>query len=94
MQATLHIRKHIDSATLFLPELQSRIGKTVEITVTEEPALTVTPGQDDWTAIERAAGTRAEWEAALADLADLDIDWDAYPRQREFDTQRGQDHLP
>ena len=91
---TLHIRKHIDSATLFLPELQSLIGKTVEITVREEPALTVTPGQGDWSVVERAAGTRAEWEAALADLTDLDIDWDAYQRQREFDTQRAQDHRP
>lgn len=91
---TLHIRKHIDSATLYLPELQSLIGKTVEITFRELSALTVTPDCGDWTAVEKAAGTRADWEAALADLADLNIDWEAYKRQREFDIRRIQDHLP
>ena len=34
--ATIRITKHLDSETLVLPELRPLIGKTVEISVTEE----------------------------------------------------------
>ena len=33
----IRIRKKLDSDTLHLPELQSLIGRTVEITVEEQP---------------------------------------------------------
>ncbi len=34
----IRLQKKIDSSTLFLPELEEMVGKTVEIIVLEEPA--------------------------------------------------------
>jgi hypothetical protein len=50
----IHIRKHLDSETLHLPELKPLIGKTVEIIVREEkPAL---PGKNPYEAFFALAG--------------------------------------
>jgi hypothetical protein len=57
--ATIRIRKHLDSETLVLPELRPLLGKTVEISVREQPA---SPLDDmiDWE-------YHAELEAEFAD---------------------------
>jgi hypothetical protein len=36
--SVIHIRKHLDSETLHLPELKALVGKNVEIIVREETA--------------------------------------------------------
>jgi hypothetical protein len=79
----IHIRKKLDSETLYLPELKSLIGKTVEIIVVEELTCPqVTPGAGDWDAAMKAARSLE------------DYDFDAYQRQREYDLQHAKDHLP
>jgi hypothetical protein len=66
--SAIHIRKHLDSETLYLPELKPLIGKTVEITVVEEPT---TPSKDDP-------------YAAFFDLAGKDaVDPEAYKQLRD-----------
>lgn len=69
---TIQIRKRLDSETLHLPELRPLLGKTVEITVQEQPASPAT--EEDWKAFFEAAGT---------DLVDPDV----YRQYREFDQQ-------
>jgi len=79
----IRIRKKLDSETLYLPELKSMVGKTVEIIVLEEwAAPQVTPGTGDWAAAMKAV---RELE---------DYDFDAYQRQRDYDLQHAKDHLP
>ena len=71
--STIRIHRRLDSETLHLPELQPLIGKTVEITVREEPP-------------PRPASSE-EWEAFFA-VGGLDsIDPELYKRYREFDRQ-------
>ena len=81
----IHINTKLDSDTLYLPQVRPLIGKTVEIIV-QEQAPTVEQTQNG------RNPNRVTWKAALAGLADLDIDWDAYQRQREFDVRRAGDH--
>jgi hypothetical protein len=49
----IRIRKHLDSATLVLPELQPLVGKDVEIIVLEDSASRAWP--DGW--FEATAGS-------------------------------------
>jgi hypothetical protein len=80
----IRINTTLDSDTLYLPQVRPLIGKSVEIIVREEAG---TVGQ-------RQNGRhpqRDAWKAALASLADLDIDWDAFRRQREFDVRSASD---
>jgi hypothetical protein len=77
---TIRIRRTLDSETLHLPELRPLLGKRVEITVEEEPAIL--PGTGDWAALEEAA-------------SDLEgYDFDAWRRQRDYDLHHAKDHLP
>jgi len=81
--SAIHIRKHLDSDTLHLPELKPLIGKTVEITIVEEaPTPGVIPGTGDWDA------------AAKAVREIRDYDYDAMRDQNECDLQHAKDHLP
>ena len=68
----IHINTKLDSDTLYLPQVRPLIGKTVEIIVREEVGAGE-PGQNG------LGPQRSDWKAALAGL---DIDWDAYKRQR------------
>ena len=80
----IHINTKLDSDTLYLPQVRPLIGKTVEIIVREEAGLAEQQ--------RNGRGPRRDaWKAALAGLADLDIDWDAYRRQREFDVRNASD---
>lgn len=81
----IRINTTLDSDTLYLPQVRPLIGKAVEIIVREE-AGSGEPRQNG------QSPQREAWKAALASLADLDIDWDAYRRQREFDVRRASDH--
>jgi hypothetical protein len=81
----IHINTTLDSDTLYLPQVRPLIGKSVEIIVREEA------GSGE----QRQNGQspqRDAWKAALASLADLDIDWDASRRQREFEVRSASDH--
>jgi hypothetical protein len=81
----IRINTRLDSDTLYLPQVRPLIGKTVEIIVREEVG----------TGEQRQNGhsqRRGAWKTALASLADLDIDWDAYQRQREFDIRSASGH--
>jgi hypothetical protein len=81
----IRINTMLDSDTLYLPQVRPLIGKSVEIIVREETGA----------GAQRQNGQcpqRDAWKAALANLADLDIDWDAYRRQREFDIRSASDH--
>jgi hypothetical protein len=79
---TVKLRRVVESDTLHLPELKPFIGKTVEITVEEQPAAAVTPGTGDW-------------DAALQAAYDLeDYDFDAVREQRDYDLKHANDHLP
>jgi hypothetical protein len=65
--SAIHIRKHLDSDTLHLPELKPLIGKTVEITVVEESG----------------AASKEDPYAAFFDLAGQDVvDPEAYKQLR------------
>ena len=76
----VRIRRKLESDTLHLPELKPLIGKTVEITIIEQP--TVIPGTGDWEALKAAAD-------------DLEgYDFDAWRKQRDYDLQHAKDHLP
>jgi hypothetical protein len=77
---TIRIQRTLDSETLHLPEIRPLLGKTVEIIVQEQPAIV--PGTGDWAALEEAS-------------RDLEgYDFDAWRRQREYDLQHAEDHLP
>ena len=81
----IRINTKLDSDTLYLPQVRPLIGKTVEITVREEAATGERPHNG-------RSSQRSAWKAALAGLAVLDIDWDAYKRQREYDVRSASDH--
>jgi hypothetical protein len=82
----IRIHQILDSDTLHLPQLAPLIGKPVEIVVREElPASSSANGYAD---------RRQAWQAALANLAGLDIDWDAYQRGREEEVKRAGEHRP
>ena len=80
----MRISRTLESETLHLPELKPLIGKTVEITIQEEPASVIQPGTGDWAAAMRAA----------QELRESDYDFDAWRRQRDYDLKHAQDHLP
>jgi hypothetical protein len=80
----VRILRTLDSETLYLPELKSMIGKTVEIIVKEESRPEITPGTGDWVSAERAA----------QHLRQSDYDFDAWRQQRDFDIQHAYDHIP
>lgn len=44
---SIHLRKRLESDTLHLPELKPLIGKTVEITIREEPQGVLNSGPYD-----------------------------------------------
>jgi hypothetical protein len=80
----IRIRKKLDSETLYLPELKSLVGKTVEIIVLEELAgPQVTFGTADF-----------EVFPELAQRIREDYDFDALQQQREYDLLHANDHLP
>ncbi len=80
---TIHIRKTLDSDTLHLPELQSLIGKTVDIMVRESKMPSAfKPGNGDWASLEQLAGQLQNY------------DFDAVRAQREFDRRDAGTHLP
>jgi hypothetical protein len=64
---SIHIRKHLDSETLYLPELRPLIGKIVEIIVREETPAP--PGISPYDAFFALAGQDV-------------VDPDAYKRLR------------
>lgn len=80
----IHINTKLDSDTLYLPQVRPLIGKTVEIIVREE----VGAGEQGQNGL---GPQRSDWKTALAGLAELDIDWDAYKRQRELDVRSAGD---
>jgi hypothetical protein len=80
----IHIQTKLDSDTLYLPQLRPLIGRTVEIIVQERAA-------DAETRPNGQISRRATWKAALAGLSNLDIDWDAYKRQREYEIRSASD---
>src|SRR5688500_13362738 len=61
----IHIRKQLDSETVYLPELKPFIGKTVEIVVREEVSP-VSNGSKDFAALV------AQWKAARANVSRVD----------------------
>jgi hypothetical protein len=81
----IHVHQKLDSDTLYLPQVRPLIGKNVEIIVREQ--------SDAPAPVKGRHPRRDVWEAALANLRGLDIDWDAYSRQRELDQQRADEHL-
>jgi hypothetical protein len=69
----IRVHRKIDAETLHLPEPQSMMGQTVEVTVREK---------------EAAANSVRNWQP-LIDAAGKDlIDPDVYKRYREFDRQQ------
>jgi hypothetical protein len=80
----IHIRKHLVSETLYLPELKPLVGRTVEIIVVEEGlASIIQPGTGDWEAAEKAA----------RELRETGYDFDAWRQQRDCDLKHANDHL-
>ncbi len=78
--SAITIREKIESETIYLPELKPLIGKTVQITVREEPI---------------AASTTADWDIALQAGRELEnYDFDAMRQQREYDRIHARDHVP
>lgn len=76
----IRINTTLDSDTLYLPQVRPRIGKAVEIIVRENAPA----GQQG----QNGRGPQRDvWKAALAGLSGLDIDWEAYNRQREYDVR-------
>jgi hypothetical protein len=71
----IHLRQQIVSETLHIPELREMIGKTADIVVRVEPAVSSPATEDDWREFFAEAGR---------DLIDPDL----YRDYREFD--RGQ----
>jgi hypothetical protein len=80
----IRINTTLNSDTLYLPQIRPLIGKAVEIIVRED-AHTREPMQNG------RSQHRDAWKTALAGLSGLDIDWDAYKRQREFDARSARD---
>lgn len=79
---TVRIHCKLDSETLYLPEIRPLIGKSVEITVREEP-LPITPQKT------------VDWDTALQAVDALeDFDFSAFDRQRAIDSRHAKDHLP
>jgi hypothetical protein len=124
----IHIKRKLDSETLHLPELKPLIGRTVEITVEEQPPevsdqfyaelarLPDTEGAFEaqkaifrqwrndprfeayWFVLDQALTRSLEqvrqWAVAIAALPELEgYDFDAYKKQREFDSQHAGDHV-
>jgi hypothetical protein len=74
--STIRIETHIDSETLFLPQLKPMVGKDVEIVVREKSIPIISPG--------RSAGQVIE-----SDLLELDdYDFDAYRAARECEVRQ------
>lgn len=71
----IRLRRILESDHPHLPELQSFIGKTIEMIVWENAAPAVTPGTGDWSAIATAA----------RELDGYDVD--AWRDQRDIDLQ-------
>jgi hypothetical protein len=61
----IHIRKQLDSDTIYLPELKPFIGKTVEIVVREDVSP-IANGSKDFTALVN------EWKAARVNVSRVD----------------------
>jgi hypothetical protein len=76
----IHINTKLDSDTLYLPQVRPLIGKSVEIIVQEQ-------GPSGEQGRKGRNPHRDDWKTALAGLAGLDIDWDAYRRQRELEAR-------
>jgi hypothetical protein len=61
--STIRIETHIESETLYLPQLRPLVGKDVEIVVHEKHALVVQPGRSDWPAVQAAVMSLEEYDA-------------------------------
>ncbi len=81
MQA-IRLRRKLESDTVYLPELQPLVGKTVEMIVWEQGGSAIVPGTGDWGALDAAIGQLQGY------------DFNAWQEQREFDAGRGHDRLP
>jgi hypothetical protein len=83
---SIRIRKTVESATLHLPELESLVGHTVDITIEDHTdAGTLPPGVTPGT---------GDWNAVLAASQGLeDYDYDALRDQDACDIQDAQDRL-
>jgi len=80
----IRIHKKLDSESLYLPELKSLVGKTVEIIVLEEViSPVVTPGTANFEAFPDLARRIRE-----------DYDFEALRQQRDYDLLHANDHLP
>ena len=77
--STIRIETHIDSETLFLPQLRPLVGKDVEIVVKEKAAPVVTPGRSDWEVVK----------AALLGLENYDFDAFRAIRESELSHDNG-----
>jgi hypothetical protein len=72
----IRIETTIDSETLYLPQLKSLVGKSVEIIVREKAIPIVTPPVSSWTDVEKAVRGLN------------DYDFDAYRESRETEVRR------
>jgi hypothetical protein len=80
----IRIRKKLESESLYLPELRSLVGKTVEIIVLEEEVdPVVMPGTANFEAFPELAQRIRE-----------DYDFDTLRKQREYDLLHTDDHFP
>jgi hypothetical protein len=73
----IRIETTIESDTLYLPQLQPLMGKSVEIIVRENTVPIMTPATSDW----------AEVEAIVRNGLD-DYDFDAYREARNLEILR------
>jgi len=78
----IRIETTIDSETLHLPQLKPLVGKSVEIIVREKSGPVITPGTNDWAAME----------TAVRELEDYDFD--AWREQREAELRRADRNAP
>ena len=67
----IRISRKLDSDTLHLPELKPLIGKTVAITVQEEPVSAITPGSGDWEAAFQAVEELEDYDFDALQNGDL-----------------------
>lgn len=79
----IRIRKRIDSETLHLPELKEMIGREVEIIVLDE-----TPAPAETTTEPSTPPGTTPYDKFFALAGKINLDWDAYKRQRAFDLEQ------
>ena len=72
--SVIRIETQISGDTLYLPQLNAMIGKSVEIVVTELPAQPQPNPNDQW--VSPLAGTVVDYVDPFKPAADLE-DWEA-----------------